>query len=354
MHWYKKILLIVCMCLFISGGEYSIGLANSIENHNIDNIPIEKINLVWQPIIDEENDLSKIEKLPGVNVVSPSWLVINNNEGHIQLKIDQTYLEKVTKKGYKVWPLLTNNFDPEMTHKWLNNEQARKYIIRQLVFYAERYAFAGYNFDLENIYDEDRDKLTLFMQEVSEALHQNGLVVSMDITVKSNIPNWSKCYNREELAKYVDYLILMAYDEHGRLSKIAGSVASLNWVENGIKELLKENVPANKIILGIPLYMRLWEEDYEGNVKAKTLNMNDADKLLKEKDKYPIWLKDEGQIYFAYRENRKIYRVWKEDVNSLRLKVDLVKKYNLQGVASWRKGFETKDVWPMINKRLNK
>lgn len=246
----------MCLCSYCL--NTSVGLANGVENNIKQNTTSEKINLVWQPIIDEENDLSKIEKLPGVNVVSPSWLVINNDEGHIQLKIDQTYLEKVTQKGYKVWPLLTNNFDPEMTHKWLNNEQARKYIIRQLVFYAERYAFAGYNFDLENIYDEDRDKLTLFMQEVSEALHQNGLVVSMDITVKSNILNWSKCYNREELAKYVDYLILMAYDEHGRLSKTAGSVASLNWVENGIKELLKENVPANKIILGIPLYMRLW------------------------------------------------------------------------------------------------
>lgn len=235
----------------------------------------------------------------------------------------------------------------------VNDKKAKDYIIRQLIFYAHRYNIEGYNFDLENIYDEDRDKLTEFMKEVTEALHQDEVIISMDITVASDMENWSKCYDRKALGEYVDYLVLMAYDEHGRLSKTAGSVASLNWVENGVKDLT-EQVPSEKIILGIPLYMRLWEEDYEGNVSAKTLNMEDANKLMKEKDKYPIWLKNEGQIYFAYHEDGKIYRVWKEDVNSLRLKVDLVKKYKLAGVASWRKGFETKDIWPMINKRLQK
>ncbi len=50
-----------------------------------------------------------------------------------------------------------------------------------------------------------------------------------------------KCYNSKALGEYVDYLVLMAYDEHGRLSKTAGSVASLNWVDNGVK-VLKEKV----------------------------------------------------------------------------------------------------------------
>lgn len=349
MYLYRRIiyLALIINCLVIS-----ICFSAQIDNMQINN-PTEKINLVWQPIIDEENDLSKIEKLPGVNIVSPSWFIIDNEQGHIQSKIDEKYLQQIKTKEYKLWPLIHNNFDPEMTHKWLNDEKARKYLIRQLLFYAKRYGITGYNFDLENIYDEDKDKLTQFMQEVTESLHQENIIVSMDITVTSTTPNWSTCYDRKALGKYVDYLILMAYDEHGRSSTISGSVASLSWVENGVKDLIKQ-VPSEKVILGIPLYMRLWEEDYEGNVKAQTLSMIEANKLMKEKDKYPIWLKDEGQIYFAYRENGKIYRVWKEDVNSLRLKVDLVKKYNLAGVASWRKGFETKDIWPMINRRLNK
>lgn len=348
LHLCKKI---IYMTLGIYMMMISICLAG--QNDNLSKETSEKINLVWQPVIDEENDLSKIDKIPGVNVVSPSWFVIDSEQGHIQNKIDINYLKNAREKGYKIWPLIHNDFNAEMTHKWLNDKKAKDYIIRQLIFYAHRYNIEGYNFDLENIYDEDRDKLTEFMKEVTEALHQDEVIISMDITVASDMENWSKCYDRKTLGEYVDYLVLMAYDEHGRLSKTAGSVASLNWVENGVKDLT-EQVPSEKIILGIPLYMRLWEEDYEGNVSAKTLNMEDANKLMKEKDKYPIWLKNEGQIYFAYHEDGKIYRVWKEDVNSLRLKVDLVKKYKLAGVASWRKGFETKDIWPMINKRLQK
>lgn len=348
LHLCKKI---IYMTLGIYMMMISICLAG--QSDNLSKETSEKINLVWQPVIDEENDLSKIDKIPGVNVISPSWFVIDSEQGHIQNKIDINYLKNARKKGYKIWPLIHNDFNAEMTHKWLNDKKAKDYIIRQLIFYAHRYNIEGYNFDLENIYDEDRDKLTEFMKEVTEALHQDEVIISMDITVASDMENWSKCYDRKALGEYVDYLVLMAYDEHGRLSKTAGSVASLNWVENGVKDLT-EQVPSKKIILGIPLYMRLWEEDYEGNVSAKTLNMEDANKLMKEKDKYPIWLKNEGQIYFAYHEDGKIYRVWKEDVNSLRLKVDLVKKYKLAGVASWRKGFETKDIWLMINKRLQK
>ena len=188
----------------------------------------EKINLVWQPIIDEENDLSKMEKIPGVNIVSPSWFVIDSEQGHIQSNIDKEYLQLINDKGYTLWPLIHNNFDPEMTHKWLNDEKARKYLIRQLIFYANRYNIKGYNFDLENIYDEDKDLLTNFIHEVAEALHQENIIISMDITVKSKTPNWSACYDRKELGKYLDYVVLMAYDEHGRLSKTSGSVASLN------------------------------------------------------------------------------------------------------------------------------
>ena len=125
-----------------------------------------------------------------------------------------------------------------------------------------------------------------------------------------------------------------------RLSKTAGSVASIGWVENGVKNLL-EQVPPEKIILGVPLYMRLWEQSDDGKVSASTLNMMQANNLKKETNVKSIWLPTLGQNYFSYRENGKTYHVWQEDKKSLQLKV-------------WRKGFETKDIWPMIDKELKK
>ena len=66
------------------------------QNDNLSKETSEKINLVWQPVIDEENDLSKIDKISGVNVVSPSWFVIDSEQGHIQ-KMQE---KKVIKYGH--------------------------------------------------------------------------------------------------------------------------------------------------------------------------------------------------------------------------------------------------------------
>lgn len=310
-----------------------------------------KINLVWQSIVDEANDLSRTQKLDGVNVISPSWFIIDTAEGHIQDNSDFLYARDAKAKGYKLWPLITNNFDPEMTHAWLHDEAAKKYIIRQLVYYAQQYPIEGYNFDFENIYDTDRDALSEFVEEAVKALHKENLIVSMDITVKMNVANWSSCYDRKRLGKVLDYVVLMAYDEHGRLSKTSGSVASLSWVEKGLQNLQTE-VPAKKIILGIPLYMRLWQEDSAGNVTAQTLNMMKAEEIIQTKDITPTWLPATGQYYFSYKEKGYTYKVWQENAKSLKLKLALVNKYNLAGVAAWRKGFETPDIWPMISEEL--
>jgi spore germination protein YaaH len=51
-------------------------------------------------------------------------------------------------------------------------------------------------------------------------------------------------------------MMYMAYDEHVAGSKVAGSVGSYNWVENGIKDILAEGVPAEKLVLSVPFYLR--------------------------------------------------------------------------------------------------
>ena len=202
------------------------------------------------------------------------------------------------------------------------------------IYYMLTYAFKELRFnnyeqiageDFENIYDSDKDALSRFVEEATGELHKQGITVSMDITVASDTANWSSCYDREVLGKTVDYLVLMAYDEHGRLSKTAGSVASINWVENGVKNLIAQ-VPPEKVILGVPLYMRLWEESSIGRVTASTLSMAQADELKKAKKAKSIWLPNEGQYYFSYRENGKTYHVWQEEAKSLQLKAALVRK----------------------------
>ena len=307
----------------------------------------------WQAPGEKESRLVQREKLPGIDVLSPSWFIIENAQGKIKTRHGSVkYVRQAHNKGYQVWALITNNFDPKMTSKLLDSPLARKRVIAQMEQLAKDYELDGFNLDFENINPADKDKLTDFVQEISKALKTQGLIISIDVTIPSNSGYWSKCYDRKAIAEVVDYVMLMAYDEHGAASEVSGSVASLPWVEDGIQKTLQEGVPEKKLILGMPLYMRLWQET-KGKVKAKTLSMAQADKVIQEKGLVPVWLSKEGQYYFEYQEKNNRYRVWQENRRSLALKASLVNRYNLAGGAYWRITLETEDVWPALAETLS-
>lgn len=307
----------------------------------------------WQAPGEKESRLVQREKLPGIDVLSPSWFIIENAQGKIKTRHGSVkYVRQAHNKGYQVWALITNNFDPKMTSKLLDNPLARKRVIAQMEQLAKDYELDGFNLDFENINQADKDKLTDFVQEISKALKPQGLIISIDVTIPSNSGYWSKCYDRKAIAEVVDYMMLMAYDEHGASSEVSGSVASLPWVEDGIQKTLQEGVPEAKLILGMPLYMRTWQET-KGKVKAKTLSMAQADKVIQEKGLAPVWLSKEGQYYFEYQEKNTHYRVWQENRRSLALKASLVNRYNLAGGAYWRSTLETEDVWPTLAETLS-
>ena len=160
---------------------------------------------------------------------------------------------------------------------------------------------------------------------------------------------WSRCYDRRALAEQVDYLMLMAYDEHSAASEVSGSVASLGWVEKGIVATIAEGVPPRKLLLGMPLYMRIWQEDIKtGKAKGKTLSMSQAEQMIADRGLAPVWLPEAGQYYFEYAEGKSRYRVWQENRRSLALKASLVSRYDLAGGAYWRSTLETPDVWETL------
>ena len=307
----------------------------------------------WQAAGEKESRLVQREKLPGIDVLSPSWFIIENAQGKIKTRHGRVkYVRQAHNKGYQVWALITNNFDPQMTSKLLDNPMARKRVIAQMEQLAKDYELDGFNLDFENINPADKYKLTDFVEEISKALKPQGLIISIDVTIPSNSGYWSKCYDRKAIAEVVDYMMLMAYDEHGASSEVSGSVASLPWVEDGIQKTLQEGVPEKKLILGMPLYMRTWQET-KGKVKAKTLSMAQADKAIQEKGLVPVWLSKEGQYYFEYQEKNTRYRVWQENRRSLALKASLVNRYNLAGGAYWRSTLETEDVWLALSETLS-
>ena len=213
------------------------------------------------------------------------------------------------------------------------------------------YGFQGINIDFENIHLKDKDLLTQFVRELYPIFKEKGFSVSMAISPISTSENWSISFDRKRLTMTTDYLMLMAYDQHWAASPIAGSVAQYSWVERSIEGVL-ELIPNEKLILSVPFYTRLWIEE-DGNMSSQTLSMEAAHNFINDNSIELIWDDESKQYYGELEKNYKLYKIWLEDSNSIKHKASLINKYNLAGIASWRKGFETADIWETIDYILN-
>ena len=309
-----------------------------------------KVCLMWQQPKPEQKKLIFPGRPAGVNVVSPCWFNIADEQGKITAiaEADPAYVRAAKQSGMKIWPLVTSGgFDAKTTAKLLRNPEGREKAAANLVRLAKLYELDGLNLDFENISYRDRDALTSFVTELSRELHKASLTVSVDITAPSADPDWSMCYDRKALAAQADYVMLMSYDEYYAGSSKAGPVAELSWVAEGIRATLQEGVPKEKLLLGMPLYMRLWSEK-DGRAKSRTLHMPEAQQLWQQKQAKRSWVPESGLYYYEYTEQGTRYRVWQEDARSLALKSALISQYDLAGAALWKKGVETEDVWPVL------
>lgn len=316
-----------------------------------------KINLVWEMMYGRRPDLDKIGKIEGLDVISPTWFQLKNDTGDLINRADPVYVEWAHDNHYKVWALFSNDFqDIDATNRFLNNIDARDNAIRQLLIYVSLYKLDGINIDFENVYKEDKDSLTQFVREMTPLLREQGLVVSIDVTIPDGSDTWSKCFDRKALGEIVDYVALMAYDQHWATSPIAGSVAQITWVEKNLIKTL-ELVPKEKLLLGLPFYTRLWEEESVGIGKVKVTNprvltMEGAKNITGENNAPVKWDEKSGQFYTEFKENNKTYKVWIEDENSINLKSSLVQKYKLAGTAGWRRSDESPEIWEVLNSNL--
>jgi Predicted glycosyl hydrolase len=305
-------------------------------------------NLVWDHVRRENRDLTSGDALPGVRVISPTWFALTDESGALSNLAGASYVPAAHAKGYHVWALVSNGFKKKRTTDFLKDPSAQNRCIARLLAYAALYGFDGINVDFENVANDDAARLTAFVRKLSTEAAKMKLKMSIDIMIPTN---WSKCYDRKSLAKIVDYVAVMTYDEHWSSAPRAGSTASLPWTEAALKRTLAD-VPPQKLLLGIPLYTREWEETRDKNgkvkVKSKAFSMASVDARLRETSADKRWLSDKGQHYFDYVSDDKTYRIWIEDTRSLALRMDLVEKNALAGAAFWRKGFEHREIWDEI------
>lgn len=306
----------------------------------------EPVCLAWHQVTTQagnETFDSLIANTSGVNVISPTWYELTDNEGNFQSLANASYVKKAHEKGLKVWPLINNFSENVNTEILMSKTSTRRKLIEALMAEAERYGFDGINLDFEGIKEEAGIHYIQFIRELSIPCREKGIVLSVDNYVPTSS---NQFYDRKEQGIVADYVIVMGYDEHYSGSD-AGSVASISYVENGIKDTLLE-VPKEKLINGIPFYTRIWTEGSDGKTTSSALGMVKAMEWVTENNVKLYWQDELGQYYGELQTEEGVKKVWMEEKESIALKMNLIKEYDLAGVACWKLGFEPKELWEEV------
>ncbi len=309
-----------------------------------------RINMGWHQVFSQaaNDNIESVVSGTNINVISPTWFFLNGDNGNYVSNASSSYVNYAHSKGIEVWAVI-DNFNMECNlYEVLKNTSQRDSLIANLIADCKRYDIDGINVDFEQVSPETAHHYIQFIRELSVACHDNDLIVSVDNYVPTA---YTAFYNRKEQGRFADYVVIMGYDEHAGNSDIAGSVASIGFVEQGIMDTL-ESVEEAKVINGVPFYTRGWATK-DGEVSVKTLTMSSQKQFAKEHGIEVAWDESSAQYYGENTVDGTSYEIWMEDAESLKAKLAVMNQYGIAGVAHWKLGLETSDVWEIIGEYLN-
>ena len=321
---------------FFSGREPVVYESNRLD---------EKIVLGWHQIsdVDAYKTLEDIlDQAEDINVISPTWFALTDNSGSFRSIASQKYVDIAHEHGVQVWALLDNFSSNVQTEVLLASTTTRRKLINSLIAEVEKYGIDGLNMDFESIKPEAGIHYIQFLRELSIPCREKGIILSVDNYVPTS---YNAFYDREEQGIVADYVIIMGYDEHYAGGE-PGSVSSLGFVENGISGTLAE-VPREKVINAVPFYTRLWTEK-NGEVSSKALGIEAAKNWVEKHNVELYWQEELGQYYGEIQTPTELSYLWLEEEDSLELKMNLIRDYDLAGVACWKLGLEDDAAWDVI------
>lgn len=311
----------------------------------------EKISIAWDYYTSDVKTPTRTEKIDGINVISPSFYALKS-DGTISANFDKKYIKWAKENRYQIWPTLTNSEvnNLDIVSQILSKYETRAKLIDSIIDKMISEEVNGINVDFENMYKSDKDNYSRFIIELAPRLKEIGMKLSVVVTAPDGADNWSLCYDRHTISKSADYIVFLGLDQHTISSTTAGTVSGANWIELNIKKLLgQEEIDKDKIIVEMPLYTRLWKEE-NGKLSSEIVNLKDVqipDGVEKQ------WNDKLKQYYIEYSQDGITYKMWIEDEESIKAKIDLVNTYTIAGAGFWDINRGNSDIWNIIKEKLD-
>lgn len=303
------------------------------------------VRAAWYVNWDARSLRSLKHGMKQLNMVLPEWFFINPKTCKLEARVDKKALREMRKAGVPIIPMLTNNyggdFSPKAIGRIMRDKTMRREFINSLLQTYHRYHFAGINIDLEELDINDNALLTNFVADLYRLFHDNNMYVTQDIAP------FNDDYDVQQLARYNDYLFLMAYDEHNSTSQ-PGDIASQHWVERATDWAAK-NIPNDKLVLGLAAYGYDWPQGDEGQTVSYDQTIASAldagAKIQFDDDSY--------NLSFSYvDDDNQLHHVFFDDAATLFNLMRFGVTYHLAGFGLWRLGTEDHRLWNFYGKDL--
>ena len=323
--------------------------------------------LGWIPYWDQDNAFNSFKNNAELfNYISLFWYYLDSNEEikkYTSVVKNEDIINFAHEKGVKVLAVVANlpdyteggGWDPKRVSKVISTTELRKQHILDIINLIEENNFDGIDIDYEALEKIDRNNFTIFIKELSQAIHAEGKLLGVAIHPKTSEDNpkednGSHAQNWQALYPYIDHMYFMLYSQHS-LETEPGPNASTNWIDKVLDYAInKVKIPREKIFFGIPFYGHEWIEtgknQFQGLDSDVTFSQVES---LSENYNKPIEWDDESKTpYFIYTKIGRKHIIWFENNESFEAKLLLRKEYDISNLGFWRLGAEDPKVWEIL------
>ena len=313
------------------------------------------------------------EYIHQLDLVFPEWLHVLTPDGHLQAVTELNTLYPVMKDGkpanidpkvmqflkqenaaVEVLPLV-NNFDP-ITNEWkaeiggfLADPAGRKRFREELDIFLATDKYRGLTLDLEGFPEEDQPGYRALIAELAADLHARGLKLYVSVPIAN--PDFDYPF----MAKQVDGLILMNYDEHYP-GGAPGAIASQEWFTANLEKAIKQ-IPREKILCAIGNYGYDWvtikgKKPFPTN--AHNVSVQEAWIEARDAESEIDFDGDALNPHFTYVDDADNNRhdVWYLDGVTALNQMRAARRLGIQTFALWRLGSEDRALWQIWDKPM--
>jgi spore germination protein YaaH len=299
---------------------------------------------------NSNQSLEHLTDYKNLDVVSPVLASIDD-QFNLQAISNDTVTNNIQKQGKNVWARIIMSTDTKNNvHAFLSNQNKVQESIKQFHKSALMNGWKGINIDIENVSSGDREAFSQFIKKLSTELNKTSIILSIDLPPDpSGKNNIQSPFDHTVIGKYCNYIVFMGYDQHWSSDPISGPVTSLSWLKENLQEFIGTGISSDKIILGLPAYTRIWEENQQGKiVKNPAEPIQYVESLVKQDRRQLTWDAALGEYYTSYSVNNIQYKIWLPTEKSFNIYLNLISQLHLAGSAIWNLDFMNTSYWNQI------